>query len=148
VTVTVRTAVEADLPALLALYGELHPADPPLAAATATTIWRAMAEQPGRTVFVAVDEDTVMGTVDCSVLANLTRGGAPFLLVENVVVAASARRRGIGALLMTAARALAGETGCYKIQLLSRADRQESHRFYESCGYRALAAGYRLYLNE
>jgi GNAT superfamily N-acetyltransferase len=115
VSFRIRPATGADLPELLALYRELHPADPPLALPDAGKIWQTMVAQPGRSVLVAVDDTALLGTVDCTVLANLTRGGAPFMLVENVVVAAAARRRGIGGALMAAAADLARSTGCYKI---------------------------------
>ena len=137
-------ATEADLPALLALFAELHPDDamPP----DAPAVWRAIAAQAGRTVLVAERAGAVVGTVDCAVLPNLTRGGRPFMLVENVVVAAAARRAGVGRELMRAALDLARRAGCYKVQLLSRADRAAAHAFYESVGFRPTAAGFRAYL--
>ncbi len=146
-TITIRTASSADLPALLALYAELHPDDLPLPPRRAGELWPSIQAQPGRQVLVAVDAAELVGTVDCSVLANLTRGGRPFMLLENVVVAASARRRGVGRRLLDAVFDLARTTGCYKVQLLSRAERLEAHAFYESCGFRVLAAGYRRYFD-
>lgn len=140
----VRPAVAADLPALLALYSELHPDDP--APEGAVEVWRQISAQQGRTILVADVAGSVVGTVDCVVLPNLTRGGRSFMLVENVVVAAAARRGGVGAVLMDAAVALARAGGCYKVQLLSRKTRDSSHAFYESCGFRAVAQGFRLYL--
>ncbi len=65
----------------------------------------------------------MVGTVDCAILPNLTRGGRAFMVVENVVVASAARRGGVGAVLMDAAVTLARAAGCYKVQLLSRMTR-------------------------
>lgn len=90
---------------------------------------------------------TVVGTVDCTVLPNLTRGTRPFMLVENVVVAAAHRRAGVGSALLEAAVRLAHQAGCYKVQLLSRTERDTAHAFYESRGFRAVAQGYRLYFD-
>jgi GNAT superfamily N-acetyltransferase len=148
VTITIRPAVESDLPSLLALYSELHPDDPVLPPARAAHIWREMAALPGRRILLATMDDSVVGTVDCAVLPNLTRNGRAFMLVENVVVAAIARRRGVGRRLLAAAVAVARAEGCYKVQLLSRSDRSDAHAFYESCGFRVQAAGYRRYLDE
>jgi ribosomal protein S18 acetylase RimI-like enzyme len=148
VTITIRPAVEADLPALLALYAELHAADPVLPLARAAQIWREIAAQPGRRILLASLDEVVVGTVDCAVLPNLIRGGRASMLVENVVVAAAARRRGVGRRLLAAAVAVARSEGCYKVQLLSRSDRAEAHAFYESSGFRSLAAGFRRYLDE
>lgn len=134
------------MPDLLALYGELHPDDPPPDHDLARRSWQAIEAQNGRTILVAESAFAVVGTVDCMVLPNLTRGGRPFMLIENVVVSGSARRSGVGAALMDAAATLAAAVDCYKIQLMSRADRQAAHAFYESRGFRPVAQGYRRYL--
>jgi GNAT superfamily N-acetyltransferase len=144
-TIIIRPAAESDLPALMALYGELNPDDEPLTADAAQDIWRAISDQHGRIVLVADVGDVLAGTADCTVLPNLTRGGRSILFVENVVVAESHRRQGIGRLLMDAATQLAESAGCYKIQLLA-ADEPEVHTFYHACGYRPLAQGFRRYL--
>ncbi|MCX4638343.1 GNAT family N-acetyltransferase [Streptomyces platensis] len=145
--ITIRSAVESDLSALLSLYGELNPDDEPLAADAAKDIWAAVRHQQGRTVLVAALGDTLAGTADCTVLPNLTRSGRSILFVENVVVAQAHRRRGIGKRLMAAAGQLAASAGCYKIQLLA-ADGHEAHTFYRACGYQPLAQGFRRYLDE
>jgi GNAT superfamily N-acetyltransferase len=143
----VRPATDADLPALLALYAELHPDDQPPTAQDAHRAWQAITAQAGRAILVAEAGGSVVGTADCTTLPNLTRQARPFLLVENVVVTATHRRAGIGAALMEGVVALAEEAGCYKIQLLSRATRHTAHAFYESCGFQAVAQGYRRYLD-
>ena len=145
--ISVRAASAADLPALLDLYTELHPADPPPSEQAALDAWRAIEAQVGRTVLVAESAATVIGTVDCAVLANLTRNARPFALVENVVVTTGSRRSGVGSALLDAAVSLARQAGCYKVQLLSRAERHAAHAFYESHGFRAVAQGYRRYLD-
>ncbi|MEW1722168.1 GNAT family N-acetyltransferase [Streptomyces sp. NPDC093109] len=143
--ITVRTATEADLSALLSLYAELNPDDAPLPPATAAATWAAVSRQQGRTVLVADVDGTVVGTADCVVMPNLTRGGRAILFVENVVVAGSFQRRGIGRRLMEAAVRLGESAGCYKVQLLA-ADDAYVHTFYETCGFRPLATGFRRYI--
>jgi GNAT superfamily N-acetyltransferase len=147
-TIATRPATADDVPALLALYAGLHPDDPPVPADQAASVWRQIADHPGRTVLVAVLDDAVVGTVDCVVLPNLTRGARPFMLLENVVVAADRRREGVGRTLLMAAGQVARSTNCYKMQLLSRVDRIDAHAFYESCGFRPVAQGYRSYLDQ
>ncbi|MFC9426249.1 GNAT family N-acetyltransferase [Streptomyces sp. NPDC056987] len=146
-TITIRPASETDLHGLLALYAELNPDDAPLPAESAGSIWQAVRDQQGRTVLVADLDGTLVGTADCVVLPNLTRGGRSILVVENVVVSQAHRRRGVGRHLMDAAAQLAESTGCYKMQLLA-ADGQEAHTFYEACGFRPLAQGFRRYLGQ
>ncbi|GAA2305200.1 hypothetical protein GCM10010234_55660 [Streptomyces hawaiiensis] len=143
--IDVRPAVERDVSALLALYSELNPDDAPLAQASADAIWAAISRQQGRTVLVADVGGTVAGTADCIVLPNLTRGGRAILFVENVVVADSFQRSGVGRQLMEAAVRLGEAAGCYKVQLLA-ADDEYVHTFYKACGFEALAEGFRRYL--
>lgn len=135
------------MPALLALYAELHPDDPEPAEQAVLGAWRAVEAQAGRVILVAESGGVVVGTADCATLPNLTRGARPFMLVENVVVTAGHRRSGVGAALLEAAFALARQAHCYKVQLLSRAGRTAAHAFYESLGFRAAAQGYRVYLD-
>jgi ribosomal protein S18 acetylase RimI-like enzyme len=147
VSITVRSAGEADLGSILALYGELHPADEQLPWAVARDVWQQILNQPGRTILVAEQGSSVAGTVDCAVLPNLTRNARAFMLIENVVVAEAMRRQGIATALLDAAVHLARSAGCYKIQLLSRMSREAAHALYESRGFQVLAQGYRLYLD-
>ncbi|WP_338779097.1 GNAT family N-acetyltransferase [Streptomyces sp. DG1A-41] len=143
--IRVRAAGEADLTALLGLYSELNPDDAPLSQAAADAVWAAISGQQGRTVLVAEADGTVAGTADCIVMPNLTRGGRAVLFVENVVVAGCFQRRGIGRRLMEAAVRLGKSAGCYKVQLLA-ADDAYVHSFYEACGFKALAQGFRRYV--
>ncbi|WP_410638583.1 GNAT family N-acetyltransferase [Amycolatopsis sp. lyj-346] len=145
-TITTRLAAEADLPALLALFQELHPDDPAPSGQAAADAWRAIEGQSGRAILLAETGGVVVGTIDCTTLPNLTRGARSFMVVENVVVTAGHRRSGVGAALMEAAVARARQARCYKVQLLSRSGREAAHAFYESLGFRAVAQGYRLYL--
>jgi GNAT superfamily N-acetyltransferase len=145
--IMIRPVIESDLSSLLALYAELHPGDTPLARELAGPIWRKITAQAGRTVLLAELDGVPAGTLDCTVLPNLTRGGRPFMLVENVVVGSAVRRKGVGRQLLAAAVVRARSENCYKIQLLSRLTRDEAHAFYESCGFQQLAAGFRHYLD-
>ncbi|MGI5143192.1 MULTISPECIES: GNAT family N-acetyltransferase [unclassified Streptomyces] len=145
--IAVRSAAEPDLSSLLALYGELNPEDAPLPQGSAEAIWAAVSGQQGRTVLVAEAAGVVVGTADCIVLPNLTRGGRAILFVENVVVASSFQRRGVGRQLMEAAVGLGESADCYKVQLLA-ADDEYVHTFYESCGFKALAQGFRRYIEQ
>ena len=131
-SVTVRAAVRRDLPALLRLYAQLYPEVERPAAIDNEAIWAAIAATPGRTVLVAELEHQVVGTVDVSVVPNLSRRGEPVLLVENIVVDGDHRRAGIGRSLVAAAQEIGRAAGCYKLQLA--AAEEEAFRFYEALG--------------
>jgi GNAT superfamily N-acetyltransferase len=149
--VEVRTATADDLDGLLALYTELagdrvgaEPAD----RVDGARIFAEILTFPGRELLVAVAPDgQLVGTVDGVIVANLTRRGRPWAVVENVVVAADARRTGVGSRLFDELRRRAVAAGCYKLQLLSRKQRVEAHAFYASVGFEAVAEGFRCYLD-
>ena len=88
----------------------------------------------------------VVGTADLTVLANAARAGRPYLLVENVVVDAGARRAGVGRALLAAARSHGEAAGCYELQL--SADDPAAFAFYEAAGLAAAARTYKQYLGD
>ena len=87
------------------------------------------------------------GTVDVLTVTNLTHGGRPWAVVENVVVAGAHRRRGIGRALMHEAMGQARRAGCYKVQLTSGKHRADAHAFYRSLGFEAVAEGFKAYFD-
>jgi len=54
--------------------------------------------------------------------------------LQDLVVTASRRSEGVGALLLTAAADWARERGCTHLELASGAGRRDAHRFYLSRG--------------
>ncbi|WP_445151978.1 GNAT family N-acetyltransferase [Baekduia sp. Peel2402] len=141
----IRAARIDDLPALRSLLAELHPDDPWDDAAARFTFDAILADTRRR-LLLAVADGAPAGTIDVIVVPNLTRGARPYAVIENVVVAARARRLGIGRALLDAAVAHARSEGCYKLQLISAGRRGEAHAFYEACGFSSAFQGYRLYL--
>lgn len=128
----IRPAQSSDLAALLTLYQHLNPDDHSSARDEATReAWHAMLHQPGFTCFVGVADHRLAASCCLAIIPNLTRGGRPYALVENVVTHRDYRRRGFGRAVIAAWRA-----GCYKVMLLSGSRQPEVKRFYESCGFR------------
>lgn len=84
----------------------------------------------------AFGEEGLLGTVMGIVCYDLVKDCRPFMVVENVVVARSARGRGIGAQLMRELESRAEANGCAYLMLVSGAERKEAHAFYEALGYR------------
>jgi GNAT superfamily N-acetyltransferase len=144
--VTVRAAAHDDLADTVRLYRQLYPELDLQADAAVEAAWAATLATPGRTVLLAELGGAVVGTADLTVLANAARAGRPYLLVENVVVDAGARRAGVGRALLAAARAHGEAAGCYKVQL--SADDPEACDFYEAAGLRAAARTYKAYLGD
>lgn len=142
--VDLRPAEPGDLPGLLALYAELNPADPPLDAATAHDRFAAILAQPGMTIFVAADRQKPLASCTLVIVPNLTRGGAPYALIENVVTHHTARRRGLGRAVIRHAIDTAWAAGCYKVMLLTGLGDGEAHAFYTSCGFRQDKTGFQI----
>lgn len=141
----IRAAGAGDLEVLRALLAELH-ADDAWDDARAGDAFAAILADPRRRLLLALDDGAPAGTVDVVVVPNLTRGARPYAVIENVVVGARFRRRGIGRALMDAAVAHARETGCYKLQLISGGQRGDAHRLYAAAGFGSDYHGYRRYL--
>ena len=139
----VRTATKHDLPALLGLYRQLNPDDPILSPNAATAAWDRMAAS-GMTVLVAEAGDTVAATCTLAVIANLTRGGRPYALVENVVTDTAHRRHGLARAVLHAAFDHAWAAGCYKVMLLTGSKRPETLRFYEGVGLSQNKTGFQI----
>ncbi len=104
--------------------------------------WAATLATPGRTEVGGA----VVGTADLTVLANAARAGRPYLLVENVVVDAGARRAGVGRALLAAARSHGEAAGCYELQL--SADDRGAFACCEAAGLEAAARTYMQYLDD
>ncbi len=143
--VVVRQAVSADLPRIRALHGQLYPEHGLTDERVAVDAWRLTAATPGRSIHVGEVGGVVVGTVDVTVMVNLTHRGDPWLLVENVVVDRRHRRRGVGAALLEAAAAVGRAAGCYKLQL--SADDGDAFAFYEAAGWQHSARTYKRYLD-
>ena len=148
--ISLRAAAPGDLPGLLRLYEELaggRPSSLPAQADTAAHVFERILSDPRRTVVVAECGGHVVGSAEVLVAANLTHGGRPWALVENVVVASGSRRLGVGSALLDHLAGIAHEAGCYKIQLMSRKERTEAHEFYLRVGFQATAEGFRSYFD-
>lgn len=152
-TTTIRDAQPADLPRLLELLQQLseqsaHPeAEVRPVSEAHEAVLRQITNDPNARLLVAERDGRVVGTLTFYVLPNLSHGGHPFALVENVVVDADARGGGYGRLLMEHAERLAREAGCYKLSLTSNIKRTPAHAFYEHIGYANSHRGFTRYFD-
>jgi len=143
----IRRAEIADLPIVLRLLAEMHNEEPPdFRDQRVTEVFQEILRRPDRALLVAVTDEEIVGTLDLLIVPNLSHGGQPWAIIENVVVNASYRRKGIGGLLLEAATELAESAGCYKLQLVSHAKRDAAHALYRHAEFDAPVSGYRRYL--
>lgn len=132
-----RHAKRGDLDALLALYAQLNPGDVVAPRERLAAILERIVASDALAIVVATLDDAVVATCYLNILPNLTRGGASYAVIENVVVDAAHRGTGLGQAVMRAALAQAWERGCYKALLQTGVRDPAVHRFYESCGFSA-----------
>jgi ribosomal protein S18 acetylase RimI-like enzyme len=130
-----RTAAPEDLPQLLALYRHLSPEDPELDEAEARPKWEALLGSGITDVIVAEADGRIAASCVLIVVPNLTRGGRPFAVIENVVTHASHRRRGLGRAVLEFACERAWAANCYKVVLTTARSDEGVLRFYEAVGF-------------
>ncbi|MDV4153651.1 N-acetyltransferase family protein [Rhizobium brockwellii] len=140
----IRAAARSDLPGLMTLYRHLNPTDPVLDEALAEERFSDILAQPGMTVFIGYAGDVAAATVTSVVVPNLTRSGAPYGLIENVVTHADHRKRGYAGAVIRHAIADAWNAGCYKVMLLTGSKNPATLRFYENCGFVQDKTGYQI----
>ncbi|PWJ94913.1 acetyltransferase (GNAT) family protein [Mesorhizobium loti] len=85
----------------------------------------------------------MVGTLQITFLAGLSRKGAWRGQIEAVRVAGHRRSGGIGRQMMEWAIAQCRARGCSLVQLTTDRSRADAHRFYESLGFIGSHLGYK-----
>lgn len=137
-SITLRQADAADVPAVLALYAQPGMDDGcVLSEEQARELFAEFARYPSYRLFVACDEEDgrVVGSYALLIMHNLAHRGTPSAIAEDVVVAPDRQGQGIGRRMMAHAIELARQAGCYKLALSSNRKREAAHAFYESLGF-------------
>lgn len=98
--------------------------------------FKALIAHPGTTLFGAQAQGTLQAMVTLHILPNMTQGGRPYALIENVVSLPAARGRGYARMAMQAAIEAAWNADAYKIMLLSGRN-TGALGFYEKLGFTA-----------
>jgi GNAT superfamily N-acetyltransferase len=147
--ISVRRARAADLPALIRLYKELHLDDYSYRSPSLAEMRRAfnsIARNRDHQILVAESHGEVIGALHIMIFRHLGHGLRPVGVIENVVVSAAHRSRGVGELMMAAADKIARRYRCYKMSLTTNLKRARAHQFYERLGWRRTHFGYSLEL--
>ena len=130
-SVRVREAEPADLEAITRLVAQLgYPSEE---GAVAGRLER-LAADPRSWVFVAVDEERVIGVASVHTMPVLERDD-PTARITAMVVDESARRRGVGRTLLERLEDVARAEGCARIYLTTRYEREGAVVFYRRMGF-------------
>ena len=135
---TIRPATSSDLNAILDLVVDQldYPDENSLTVNSAMPILVEIQRDPHHHLFVAEENDTIMGTFMLIIVQQLAHGGSRSAIIEDVAVQSAAQGRGVGTRMMSYAVDFAREQGCSKIVLSSGKTRDRAHEFYEKNGYR------------
>ena len=140
----VRPADHADLPHLLDLYVHLNPDDARCSPDDAVAVLDHLLCYKGSVVLVGAIGDALLTTCTVVVIPNLTRGGKPYALIENVVTHADHRGLGYGRRVLSAALERAWEAGCYKVMLMTGSKKPTTLAFYEAAGFEQSKTGFQV----
>ncbi len=138
----IRTATRDDIVALQDLYRHLIPEEDSAPEAVASDRLAALHAFPGSCILIAFAGDLPVATVTLIVVPNMTRLGAPYAFIENVVTHADHRGRGHATALLAEAEARAWAGGCYRIMIVSGDHNTGAHAAYTAAGYSATKTGF------
>ncbi|MFG1625780.1 GNAT family N-acetyltransferase [Kribbella sp. NPDC049227] len=128
-----READAGDFDAVMRLYRQLHPRDSP--GGREADVFTEILRTPGLRLFVLEVDGVVVATTYFNLIPNLTRGAAPYAVIENVVVDAERRGTGLGKEIMARTLQAAWDAGCYKVMLMTGSRTPATHAFYRACGF-------------
>ena len=129
-TIRVRDAAAGDANVISALLAELGHAVP----STEIPSRLSAVRNDHGAALVAVDgADRPLGVISLSRHVALHAPG-PIAYITALVTSSAARRRGVGQLLVEAAKSWAIEHGCVRLSVTSAERRADAHAFYPACG--------------
>ena len=140
----IRPADHADVSCLLDLYVHLNPDDSRCPTEDAVAILDHLLRYERSVILVGVIGDTLVTTCTLVVIPNLTRGGRPYALMENVVTHADHRGAGFGKAVLAAGVERAWEAGCYKVVLMTGSKKASTLAFYEAAGFEQSKTGFQV----
>ncbi|SHI21421.1 L-amino acid N-acyltransferase YncA [Sporobacter termitidis DSM 10068] len=131
----IREVLRGDLPGLLRLYEQFDKGAAAEMGGPAENIWRGILADKNHHVLAAFSGGRLVSSCVLVVVPNLTHGGRPYGLIENVITDEDCRQQGYATALLDYAAALAQSAGCYKLMLMTGSKKESTLRFYEKAGY-------------
>ena len=133
----IRPARAEDFPSILSLLGQLTDAmEAPVAALperVAYNIQRFM-QSPDHAVLVAERRGDVLGLISLNIRRTLLNP-RPVALIDELVVADSARGMGVGRQLIAEAVRYARQQGCCELEVGTERANTAAQAFYRECGF-------------
>ena len=142
----IRRAVKADVPEIVALLADdtlgatresVYDLTPYFAA------FELIDSDPNQFLAVMERSHVVIGTLQLTFIAGLSRKGATRAQIEAVRISSAERGGGLGGEFIRWAIDEARSRGCVLVQLTSDVSRIEAHRFYLKLGFEQTHAGFK-----
>ena len=148
---TFRRAIEADVPDIIAMLaddtlGASREATGPESLPTYLSAFRAIDADPNQFLLVVEDGGRIVGTLQLTFIAGLSRGGLKRGLIEAVRVASDRRGDKIGEAMIAWAIETCRRESCGIVQLTTDKSRTDAHRFYDRLGFEPSHIGYKMML--
>ena len=140
----VRTLTESDMPHLQKLYRYLDADNTEIPLNEALQRWEMLKGYPHSDIFVACKDEVPVACCSLIVIPNLTRIGAPYALIENVVTHPDHRKQGLGTAVLHAAIETAWQAGCYKVMLMTGSKQASTLKFYQDAGFEQSKTGFQI----
>ena len=140
----IRSARQDDLSRLHELYRHLLTNDAPCPPDEAIAVFERFLLYPGSAILVGTIGGELVTSCTLVVIPNLTRGGKPYALIENVVTHADWRNRGFGSAVLKAATDRAWDAGCYKVMLMTSSKNPATLAFYAAAGFEQSKTGFQI----
>ena len=137
-----RDASAGDAEALLALYDFLSSDNERCPLELAKKNISKIYKIDGSAVLLSEINGEALTTCTLIVVPNLSRGGRPYAVIENVVTHPDHRGKGLGKAILDAACERAWRNECYKVMLSTGSKRTAILSFYESAGFEQSRTGF------
>lgn len=137
----IRNMLKTDIPQLAVLYKQFWNEDSNVL--VMEDQFDRLSEQEMYILLSATINDRLVGSVMGIVCQELYGNCKPFLVLENMIVDKSARRKGVGKSLLHKLEEFAGLKNCTQIILVTERERADACSFYESCGFQRNNKGYK-----
>jgi ribosomal protein S18 acetylase RimI-like enzyme len=148
-SVTIREAIEDDVPAIFGVYSSAGIGDEnSFTAAEAKAHFAKLKQYPSFRVFVALVDQAIVGTYALLIMENMAKRDRRSGVVENVAVHPLHQGRGVGRAMMQHALEQCRQADCYKLTLSSNLKRADAHRFYDALGFERHGYSFRVQLSK
>lgn len=148
---TFRRATAADVPAIIAMLADdvlgssREPASPE-SLPRYLDAFRAVDADANQFLLIVEDGARIVGTLQLTFIAGLSRGGQKRGLIEAVRVASDRRGEKIGEAIIAWALEKCRSESCGIVQLTTDKSRTNAHRFYDRLGFKPSHIGYKMEL--